>query len=217
MGLDYSYLNFPIQSLDRLQEIVTTNPSLVGLNVTIPHKINVLDFCGLLTDEANAIGAVNCIRIASDGKLEGHNTDWIGFKQSLEKTLKKGVANKALVLGTGGSSLAICYALERMGIPFQLVSRVGVKGCLTYSQLSKEVLQNHNIVVNTTPLGMFPNFETCPNIPYQFLSKQHICFDLIYNPEKTPFLSKAEQQGSTIKNGLEMLEIQAEESWKIWK
>jgi len=189
-----------------------------GMNVTIPHKETVIPFLDALSEEAKAIGAVNTI-IFKNGELTGENTDVYGFEISLKELLgKKNKSNKnvrnALIFGTGGASKAVAYVLRKMGIKFQFVSRSARKG-FTYKQL-KGKLKDYQLLVNTTPLGMAPNTDSCPDLNYSEITSSHFCYDLIYNPEKTLFLDRAERQGASILNGHKMLILQAERSWEIW-
>lgn len=212
---DTAYENFEVDKVDLLPKIVADNPDLRGLNVTIPHKESVLRYLDELSDDAMDIGAVNTIKIAS-GKLIGFNTDYVGFMHSITPLLKQW-HTKALVLGTGGSSLAVKYALEKLGIEYLLVSREPFEDNeIAYSKLTWDVMQQYPLIINTTPVGMFPEVDKAPEIPYQFLNDKHLLFDLIYNPEETLFLKKGKEQGATVKNGQEMLTLQAEEAWKIW-
>lgn len=213
LGIDATYQNFPLKDEQELVSFFAHFPELNGINVTVPWKEKVLPFCQVLSPEAVAIGAVNCIKRRTDGKLEGHNTDWIGFKSSLERFLNGVRVGRALVLGTGGSSKAVRYALEQMEVEVNFVSVSG-KG-LQYSALSGR-MHEYPLVVQTTPLGMFPLLDDCPAIPYEEIGSTHFCFDLIYNPALTKFLEKAKRQGAQIMNGEGMLIVQAEESWKIW-
>lgn len=209
------FLNFPLQDISRLPEIIEAHPHLKGLAVTIPHKQSVLPLLDELSDEAAAVGAVNCIRIRH-GKLFGYNTDITGFEQSFKKFLDKN-HSKALVLGSGGSSLAVKYVLNRIGIESLTVSRYGRgPGSVGYSELTEEIMASHRIIINCTPVGMYPETDKCPDIPYQFISSGHYLFDLIYNPEETLFLRKGREMGALVKNGMEMLEIQAEANWQLW-
>ncbi len=211
---DSRYENFELETIAALPHLLKRNPSIAGLNVTIPYKEEVL----ALLDEQNKIvqeiKACNCIKI-SGGRLSGYNTDVIGFQQSLEKHLESYHTN-ALVLGTGGAAKAVQYALKSLGIPFQNVSRIKKETTITYDELDEIVLNSHNLIINTTPLGMFPKIDETPPIPFHFLSSKHLLFDLIYNPQETPFLKKGKMQGAKTENGLEMLILQAEESWTIW-
>jgi shikimate dehydrogenase len=211
---DCRYENFPLENISALPELIKAQPDLRGLNVTIPYKETVMPFLDELSDEAKQIGAVNCIKIAS-GKLKGFNTDYVGFLRSLKKKLKPHHAH-ALILGTGGSSKAVQYALSLQNISYRFVSRTKRENVFSYNELNKETMEQHTLIINATPLGMSPAINECPNIPYQLLSQKHLLFDLIYNPAETVFLQKGKVQGAAVMNGLEMLQIQADESWKIW-
>ena len=189
---------------------------LAGINVTIPYKQEVMQFLDKLDKTAKEIGAVNTIKFTKRGNLKGYNSDVVGFENSIKPFLKKH-HKRALILGTGGASKAIAYALKKNKIKYKFVSRNPEgKKQISYNSLSEEVIIKHTVIINSTPLGTSPNIERCPNIPYQFLTKNHLLYDLIYNPEVTTFLSKGKEKGATIKNGYEMLELQAEESWRIW-
>lgn len=189
------------------------HPHLKGLNVTVPYKKLVLPFL----DARNIPGelaACNCIKI-KNGQLTGYNTDVVGFEKSLLPLLKTH-HSKALILGNGGAAAAVRYVLKRLSISFTMVSRQPQNDVLTYDQLTAKVIEEYSLIINTTPLGTFPEVEQYPQIPYHFLSSKHLLYDLVYNPEKTLFLQKGEAQGAAIKNGYEMLVLQAEESWRIW-
>lgn len=215
LGLaDCRYELFPLSAIDELPALLASNPELEGINVTIPYKKEVLKF---LDDSAVPAGlhACNCIRIEK-GKLTGYNTDAIGFEKSIGALLKPWHSH-ALVLGNGGAAEAVMYVLSKLGISFEVVSRSLHKGStLTYDKLNKAIIEKSTVIVNTTPLGMYPKVEACPEIPYEFLTDQHLLYDLVYNPAETLFLQKGKQKGATIKNGEEMLILQAEESWTIW-
>lgn len=214
---DYHYELFPLGSIKELESLLKDTKGLTGLNVTIPYKEQVLPYLDEVDGFAKKIGAVNVIRIR-DGKLEGYNTDSDAFLETLQKWLPTDKTFKALILGTGGSSKAVQEALKKLKVEFKLVSREKRKGVITYDDLEKDPkhFASSNLVINTTPLGMSPNTETMPPIDYEKLGPEHYVYDLIYNPARTMFLQKAEMRGSTIKNGLEMLHVQAEKSWKIW-
>jgi shikimate dehydrogenase len=184
------------------------------LNVTIPYKEQVLDFLDEIDDDAAEIGAVNTIKITHN-KLKGFNTDIYGFEESLKPFLQKH-HTKALVLGTGGASKAVIFVLKKLAIDYLIVSRNPVNDQISYQNITKKILKSHTIIVNCTPIGTFPKIDLCPDIPYQYITNNHLLFDLIYNPSKTKFLSKGEAKGAIISNGLKMLELQAEKSWKIW-
>ena len=213
-----SYRLFPIDSIAQLPELIASYPNLNGLNVTIPYKEEVIPFLDEINSEAKNIGAVNVIKIKRDEsgiKLKGYNTDCIGFRKSLLPLLREDIKN-ALVLGTGGASKSIVYVLESLGIKATLVSRNPEPSQLGYKDLDRETIYHNKLIVNTTPLGMFPDIKQFPEIPYSFLTDRHICFDLIYNPTETEFMKLSQLNGARVKNGLEMLYIQAIESWNIW-
>lgn len=217
-GIDASYINFEIPQIDNLKEILASNPELRGLNVTIPYKQKVIAYLDELSPEARAIGAVNVIRVTHKGKntyLKGFNSDVIGFTRSIEPMLES-IHKKALILGTGGASLAIEYGLKSLGIETQFVSRTKKEGCITYEEVTPEVVKEYNVIVNCTPLGMYPKADTCPNLPYEAMDNHTILYDLIYNPDETLFMKKGAQYGATTKNGLEMLLLQAFASWDFW-
>ncbi len=212
---DSSYTNFDIQKISEFSSIIENTEHLKGLNVTIPYKQAIIPYLDSLSKKAIKIGAINTITISKNKKLKGYNTDWYGFYHSL-KPLLKPHHTKALILGTGGASKAIEFSLKKLNIDYYFVSRTPQEGVFTYEDLNQETLKEYTILINTTPLGTFPNLEDKPSIPYQFITNQHIVYDLIYNPEKTMFLQLAEKQGATIKNGYEMLVLQAEKAYKIW-
>lgn len=214
LNLDASYHLYEMAELDALPQLLNQTNAPVGLNVTIPFKVEVLKYLHVLSEEAEKIGAVNCIRIEGN-KLIGYNTDWIGFKNSLLPHLKIW-HQQALILGAGGATLAVKYALDKLGIKHHTVSRDLEKGDFTYDDLNLAIIRSHQIIINTTPLGMHPNENDAPQIPYEFITSKHLAFDLIYNPAETLFLKKAKQQQASTLNGLNMLTIQAEKSWEIW-
>jgi shikimate dehydrogenase len=214
---DYHYDLYSLPNIDGLKKLLDENPELAGLNVTIPYKEQVIKFLSDIDSDARKIGAVNVIKI-QEGKLTGFNTDSDAFYESLEKWFPVMKNPKALILGTGGSSKAVQQALKKLSISFELVSREKAKGQHTYESLEKDgtPISNANLIINTSPLGMSPNTNTCPPIDYDLLTPDHYVYDLIYNPARTLFLQKAEMRNAHIKNGLEMLHIQAEKSWAIW-
>lgn len=212
---DYSYDNFDIQDISDFIGIIKNNRNLCGLNVTIPYKETIIPYLDNLSGKAKKIGAVNCIKFTKKGKLKGYNTDCYGFKKSL-KPLLKPHHKKALILGTGGASKAIAYTLKKLGIGYIFVSRNQGINTIKYEDITAETFQNFQIIINCTPLGTYPETEKFPLLPYQCFSQAHIAFDLIYNPEQTLFLKKASENGTVIKNGYEMLVLQAEKAWKIW-
>lgn len=214
---DYHYDLYVLKSVDELTALLKENPELCGLNVTIPYKEQVIKFLSDIDAAAEKIGAVNVIKIQG-GKLKGYNTDSDAFLESVEKWFPRAEGSQALILGTGGSSKAVQVALKRINVPFKLVSREKGSGDYVYKDLDKnsKVIAGFNLIINTTPLGMTPNTDSMPPINYELLGSDHFVYDLIYNPARTLFLQKAEMRGATIKNGLEMLHIQAEKSWAIW-
>jgi shikimate dehydrogenase len=212
---DCQYHNYEIESVSKFQEILS-DPELSGLNVTIPYKESVIPFLHKKDPVVSTIGACNCIRI-DKGVLTGYNTDVLGFEESLLEKLKPG-DKRALILGTGGSSKAVAWVLEKREISYKFVSRnkTGAPDILHYDELDHELIKSHPLIVNCTPLGMSPNVSLCPPIPYNWIGPSHYLFDLVYNPLKTLFLEKGEAAGARIKNGADMLAIQAEASWLIW-
>ncbi|MEQ8705897.1 MAG: shikimate dehydrogenase [Phaeodactylibacter sp.] len=213
------YELFPIPEIEDLSVLLAQHPNLAGLNVTIPYKQAVLPYLDTLSPGAAAVGAVNTIRCTA-GKLEGFNTDVIGFETSLRSWLEDARGGwsgmKALVLGTGGAAKAVAFVLDRLGIPFQWVSRTAGPNRLSYRQITSEVLSAHHLLINTTPLGMSPHTGSKPDLPYNALSSAHYLYDLVYNPAVTAFMQAGRHQGATVKNGLEMLHGQAEAAWRIW-
>lgn len=214
---DCRYELFPLESINDILALLA-DPSLEGLNVTIPYKIAVLPYLNELDEAAKAIGAVNCISINRAGgeiELRGFNTDAYGFGESL-KPLLKPFHTRALILGDGGAAKAVKYVLGTLAIPYLSVVRTPAAGAILYTDLTETLMASHQLLINTTPLGTFPNVEASPPIPYQYLSAQHLAYDLVYNPEESRFLQQAKAQGAVIKNGLEMLHLQADRSWDIW-
>jgi shikimate dehydrogenase len=214
----FEYVNYPIQSVRELMPLLEEKQDLIGLNVTIPHKKEVIPLLDEIDPEAAKIGAVNTIRIKrSPGNihLKGYNSDAYGFRESLIPLLGAG-HRYALVLGTGGASKAVTHVLEQLGINFQYVSRTPAEGQLHYLDLCYAVMKKHTLIVNTTPLGTHPNTSAFPNIPYDLLTPDHVLYDLVYNPPETEFLRLGRQKGARIMNGHEMLVLQAEKSWEIW-
>lgn len=212
--LPFSYDNFELKTIDEFPALLHENSQLRGLNVTIPYKTQIIPFLDELDEEAEKIGAVNTIKI-TNGKTKGFNTDEFGFEQSLFKWCKK--TSRVLIFGTGGAALAAQYVLQKNKIPFQNVSRKKQSGVLTYEELTKEIISKTSLCVNCTPVGTFPHIDDEPlPLPYEWFSENHFYFDIIYNPAKTKTAAFLEKQGVHLKNGLEMLELQAEKSWKIW-
>lgn len=213
--INASYQNFEMQDLNSLKKTIQ-DYNLSGFNVTVPFKEKIIPLLHSLSENAAKIKAVNCVEITKDNKWIGHNTDVIGFEKSILNLIK----NKrpcALIFGTGGASKAVQQALKILNINFLLVSRNAHPDCLQYEELNESVLLKNTLLINTTPLGTSPYIKECVDIPYEHITANHYCFDLTYNPERSEFLSRAFKQGAKIKNGFEMLEIQAEESWKIWR
>ena len=217
LGLDnFKYLNFDLKEIKDFKDVLNNNPNIKGLNITIPYKEEIFPFLDKIDATAKKIGAVNTIKFTKRGNLKGFNTDAFGFENSLLPLLKSN-HKKALILGTGGASKAIAFVLKKNNIKFKFVSRNPTKKKeISYLDINKELLLETHLIINCTPLGTSPNVKLCPELPYQYLSKNHLLYDLIYNPEVTTFLSKGKEKGATIKNGLEMLQLQAEESWRIW-
>lgn len=212
------YVNFELADIGEFNELLAQYPALRGLNVTIPYKEEVIPYMDEMDAEAAEIGAVNVIKFIGSGaklKLKGYNSDVIGFSDSIAPLLNP-QRNKALVLGTGGASKAIVRGLRNLGVETQLVSRTRREGVLAYEDLTPEVMASHLVVVNTTPLGMYPNTDKAPDIPYSELTPAHLCYDLIYNPDTTKFMKLSAAHGAETKNGLEMLLLQAFASWRIW-
>lgn len=212
---DHIYQNYALATIDELPKLLADTPELLGFNVTIPHKQSIIRLLDELDETALAVGAVNCVkRNQINGKLVGYNTDVYGFEHTILPYVKK--VKKALVLGTGGAAKAVAYVLHKHQIPFTYVSRDPQKDQLGYEQLTKAVMQANQLIINCTPLGMFPNVEQAPDIPYQFIHSGHIAYDLIYLPKQTLFLKNCHEQGAIIHNGLDMLHLQADKSWEIW-
>lgn len=215
--IDAEYVNFDIDNISLFRSILVDNPELKGLNVTIPYKELVMDYLDYLDDEARIIGAVNVIKVdQGTGKLTGYNSDVIGFQKSIESFIDKKKDKKALILGTGGSSKAVDRGLHNLGIEAVHVSRTEKKGAFTYQNLSVEIMSEYTVIVNSTPLGTYPNVDQAPDIPYELITNNHLLFDLVYNPEETKFLKFGKRKGARIKNGYEMLELQAIAGWEIW-
>lgn len=212
--VDAVYRAFPISKIQQLPELLEEYPDIKGLNVTIPYKEEVMAYMDDVDADAAIIKAVNCVKVI-DGKRIGYNTDIIGFAKSLQPLLKP-YMTKALILGSGGASKAAKFVLDRSGIEFKVVSRTGQGNVVTYADVTEEVIAYHHLIINTTPLGMYPGVESAPGIPYDALTDKHLLFDMVYNPQETTFMKNGVQKGATVKNGLEMLELQAEASWMIW-
>ena len=217
-GIDAEYINFEIPSVAHLKEVLASNPDLKGLNVTLPYKEQVVPMLDSLSEEAKAIGAVNVIKITKKGKkniLKGFNSDVLGFMHSIEPMLEP-LHKKALILGTGGASKSINYGLQKLGLETKFVSRTKREGMFTYGEITPAVIEEYKVIVNCTPVGMYPHFEECPILPYAAMDSHTLLYDLIYNPDETLFLQKGRHQGAVTKNGLEMLLLQAFASWEFW-
>lgn len=217
-GIDAAYDNYEIASIDLLPEVIASNPELKGLNVTIPYKQQVIPYLDTISPEARAIGAVNVIKIERHGSavnLRGYNSDVIGFTQSIEPMLES-YHKKALILGTGGASKAIDFALKSLGLETVFVSRGEKDNTIQYKDVTADVVREYKVIVNCTPSGMYPNTEQCPDIPYEALDQKNLLYDLIYNPDTTLFMKKGAERKATTKNGLEMLLLQAFASWEFW-
>ncbi|MTG97144.1 MULTISPECIES: shikimate dehydrogenase family protein [Myroides] len=210
-----TYENFDIDTIDLFSTAVKTQKDICGYNVTIPYKQDIISHLDSLSKTAKKIGAVNTIRVTKKGNLKGYNTDWYGFYHSL-KPLLKFHHKRALILGTGGASKAVKYALKKLNIKYLQVSRTKTDKTITYSEITAELMQKYTIVINTTPLGTSPDIQNKPALDYSLFSPRHIAYDLIYNPEQTSFMHHAKQHGAIVKNGYEMLVLQAEKAWRIW-
>lgn len=216
---DAEYRLFPLSSISELNNLLKQQPDLQGFNITIPYKVSILPYLNFVSKVAQEVGAVNCVKIESGAagiKLYGFNTDVHGFRKSLLPLLKPNHYS-ALILGTGGGAKAVGYSLLELGISYLMVSRKkDDKSCLHYSELTEEIINDNLLIINTSPVGMYPDTENAPDIPYRFIGRNHLLFDLIYNPAETLFLKKGREAGAITKNGLQMLELQAEKSWEIW-
>jgi shikimate dehydrogenase len=210
-----SYENFDIPDINYFTELRKNNTDLNGLNVTIPYKQEILPFLDKLSKNAKEIGAVNTIKFTKKGKLKGYNTDYYGFKKSLEPLLQPH-HKKALILGTGGASKGVAFALDKLDITYTFVSREAKENCIDYGLINATTFDNYQIIINCSPVGTSPNVHLFPLIPYEYFTEKHIAYDLIYNPAETQFLIKAKEKGAITKNGLDMLIFQAEKAWKIW-
>lgn len=213
---DHAYKNFEISGIEQIDQVFGT-ADLKGINVTIPYKELIIPYLDELDSDAKAIGAVNCVKITK-GKKKGFNTDYYGFKQSIKPFLEP-KHERALILGTGGSSKAVAYALKSIGVEVYYVSREkkAEPNLFLYKDLNEIILRSFKLIVNTTPLGLYPSVAECPELPYELIGADHLCYDLIYNPEETLFLKKAKEKGAVTINGLSMLQLQAEKSWEIWQ
>ena len=217
--IDAEYDNFEIPSIENLKEVLETTPNLRGLNVTIPYKEEVIRYLDELSPEARAIGAVNVIRVTHKGSktvLKGFNSDVIGFTRSIESMLEP-LHRKALIRGTGGAAKAVDYGLKSLGLGTLFVSRTARSGVITYNDVTPDLIRSHKVIVNCTPLGMYPHVDSCPPLPYEAMDSHTLLYDLLYNPDETLFMQKGRQQGAITKNGLEMLLLQAFASWEMWQ
>jgi shikimate dehydrogenase len=217
-GIDAQYVNFEIPDIKDLLEILDSSPNLKGFNVTIPYKEKVIGYLDAISPEAKAIGAVNVVKVTHKGKqiyLKGYNSDVIGFTKSIEPMLETS-HKKALVLGTGGASKAINYSLKSLGLETLLVSRSKNVGAIQYQDITDKMMDEYRVIVNCTPCGMYPHVDECPDLPYNAMDEHTLLYDLIYNPDETLFMQKGKARGATIKNGLEMLLLQAFASWDFW-
>jgi shikimate dehydrogenase len=215
---DCQYESYPLSDIDLLGELISGNPDLHGLNVTIPYKTAVIKYLDFIDEQARSVGAVNVLKLKRSGDkvvVKGFNSDIDGFRSSILPYLN-GEVTTALVLGTGGAAKAVCYVLGKLGIKITSVDIIEQKGVLNYSDITFNILINNKLIVNTTPLGMFPDIESFPDIDYSALNENHILYDLVYNPEMTSFLKKGKERGCTIVSGIKMLHLQAEKSWEIW-
>lgn len=217
-GIDAVYERYELSQIDLLPEIIASNPELCGLNVTIPYKQQIMQYLDELSEEAREIGAVNVVKVTHNGKnvhLKGFNSDVIGFSRSIEPLLEKH-HKKALILGTGGAAQAIDYGLKQLGLETIKVSRYERPDTIQYDKITPDVIKEYKVIINCTPIGMYPNTEECPNLPYEAMDSQHLLYDLIYNPDTTLFMKKGMERGAVVKNGLEMLLLQAYASWEFW-
>jgi shikimate dehydrogenase len=218
-NIDAEYVNFQIEDIREIKNVLIENPALCGLNVTLPYKTQVIPMLDELDGDARLIGAVNVIKFMKKRfgklKLKGYNSDITGFKKSIELLLND-THRKALILGTGGASKAVFQGLKQLNLDVLFVSRSKKEQCITYDEITPRIMEQYTVIVNTTPLGMYPHVEQCPDIPYDLLTANHLLYDLLYNPDETLFMRKGKEHDATVKNGLEMLLLQAFESWNIW-
>lgn len=217
--IDAEYINFEIRNIKEIKNVLKENPTLRGLNVTLPYKTEVIPYLDEIDEDARLIGAVNVIKFQKGRfnrtKLKGYNSDIIGFKQSIDPLLNQS-HRKALILGTGGASKAVFHGLKQLGIGSTFVSRTPRDFCITYDEITPKTMEQYTVIVNTTPVGMYPHIEESPNIPYDLLTPAHLLYDLLYNPDETLFMKKGKEKGAVVKNGLEMLLLQAFGAWDIW-
>ncbi|WP_417444269.1 shikimate dehydrogenase family protein [Joostella sp.] len=216
LGLtNHSYVNFDLQNVEEIKDVLSNDKEIVGFNITIPYKEAIIPFLTEIDPKAEEIGAVNTVKVTENG-LKGYNTDIYGFQKSIEPHIKP-THKKALILGTGGASKAVKHALIDLGLEYKYVSRSASEDKFSYEMLTKEVMEEYHVIVNCSPVGTFPNVDQKPAIPYEFLTENHLVFDLIYNPPKTAFMKHAEANGAKAVNGSKMLELQAEKAWEIWR
>lgn len=218
-SIDAEYLKFEIPEITSFTEIISANPNLKGLNITIPYKEKIIPLLDELDSQAKEIGAINVVKVTRENgqvKLIGYNSDIIGFQNSIAPLIKKDIHKRALILGTGGASKAVAKGLENLGLEYIFVSRTKKDGQFTYEALDKNIFGEYTVIVNASPLGTFPDVDAAPDIPYQYLTSNHLLYDLVYNPAETKFLRLGREKGATIKNGAEMLELQALAAWDIW-
>jgi len=219
-NINAGYVNFEIANIKEIKNVLKENPDLKGLNVTLPYKTQVIPFLDDIDEDARRIGAVNVIKFTRGMfgkiKLKGYNSDIIGFKQSIDPLLNQS-HRKALILGTGGASRAVFQGLKQLGIGSTLVSRKPREFGITYEEITMKTMEQYTVIVNATPLGMYPNVNECPDIPYDLLTPNHLLYDLLYNPDETLFMKKGKEKGAVVKNGLEMLLLQAFAAWDIWQ
>jgi len=215
--IDAQYELFPLENIEEISALKNAQVNLCGLNVTIPYKESIIPFLDEISEQAQAIGAVNTIACLPDGRWKGYNTDAFGFEKAIQ-TFVDLKTRKAIVLGTGGASKAVQYILAKHAVPFYLLSRNPKikQNEIAYEDLNQAILEDHTLIINCTPLGTFPNINECPNIPFEFIGDKYFVFDLVYNPTETILMKKAKAAGAAVANGLSMLENQAEASWEIW-
>ncbi len=217
-AIDAVYELFPLERIEDVVNMLDSHPDLAGFNVTIPYKQQIMSYLDEMDEEAAGVGAINVVKVTRENgkrRLKGYNSDIIGFYESIKPLI--GINHKhALILGTGGASKAVAAMLSKLNIEYTFVTRTAKAGMLTYDALDEAVMKKYTVIVNASPVGTFPNVDVCPAIPYEFLTPDHLCYDLVYNPAETLFLAKAKAQGATTKNGLQMLELQAEGAWKVW-
>ena len=216
LSLSCHYGLYELSDIGLVEEFVRQTPNLVGFNVTIPYKQQIIPYLDSLSEEAREIGAVNCVKIMADGELKGYNTDVDGVRLTLDKLIGSADVGGALVLGSGGASQAVKYVLKERNIPYLIVSRDRAKGDITYAELTHEVISDNRLIINTSPVGMYPHVDDAPALPYQALSSSHFLFDLVYNPEQTKFMKLGSEAGAHVTSGLDMLYAQAESAWQIW-